>query len=261
MPIVKDTAPVYAPVGDIELMRYVDLVKFLSMLQRKALFFCRLDRLEDHFEGTLPKANRELWVAHERRLRTSGFFDVEISDEDIERMADERIQLQERLRSINCVSCWNKGNESAALWRIYSDYGRGLMIRSSSGRIEKSLINSLQEIRLSEVKYIDHGKEIMPEGNTMYAMLHKHVAYSYENEVRLILDLMPAQGWEHDWSKEEFNTGIFASVDLNELIEEIVIGPFSPKWYRNMIENLCLRYELKKPIRNSVLTPPEAVKN
>ena len=60
MPIVipnKHTSPVYYPEENYQIVKYMDLTKFVSLLQRKSLFFCRLDKLEDHFEGTTAKSN------------------------------------------------------------------------------------------------------------------------------------------------------------------------------------------------------------
>ena len=42
---------------DASAWRYLDLPKYLSMLDSQALFFCRLDKLGDPFEGSLPRAN------------------------------------------------------------------------------------------------------------------------------------------------------------------------------------------------------------
>ena len=38
------------------LWRYLDFTKFVALLDTKALFFARIDKLEDRFEGTLFKA-------------------------------------------------------------------------------------------------------------------------------------------------------------------------------------------------------------
>ena len=35
--------------------RYTDVPKFVSLLAHRALYFARLDRLDDPFEGSLPR--------------------------------------------------------------------------------------------------------------------------------------------------------------------------------------------------------------
>ncbi|KAF5417648.1 MAG: hypothetical protein C5S38_01290 [Candidatus Methanophagaceae archaeon] len=37
---------------DIKIWRYIDFTKFVSLLDKKALFFARADRLSDSFEGS-----------------------------------------------------------------------------------------------------------------------------------------------------------------------------------------------------------------
>lgn len=43
------------PDPDTRIWRYVDLTKFLDMLSRRKLYFARLDRLGDPFEGAIPR--------------------------------------------------------------------------------------------------------------------------------------------------------------------------------------------------------------
>jgi hypothetical protein len=62
MPILEFnqySAPVIYPKENYKVYKYFDIIKFISLLQRKSLFFCRLDKLEDKFEGSSPKLNIE----------------------------------------------------------------------------------------------------------------------------------------------------------------------------------------------------------
>jgi hypothetical protein len=40
---------------DRPVWHYMTLAKFIELLDEEALFFCRLDRLGDEYEGTLPR--------------------------------------------------------------------------------------------------------------------------------------------------------------------------------------------------------------
>ena len=40
--------------------RYIDLTKLLSLLENKALYLCRADKLNDPFEGSITKPALEL---------------------------------------------------------------------------------------------------------------------------------------------------------------------------------------------------------
>lgn len=50
---------------------------------------------------------------------------------------------------------------------------------------------------------------------------------SYEKEVRLIHEVQQ-EDWVHDWESEKYHNGVMNNVNIDELIKEIVISPFSP---------------------------------
>ena len=95
------------------------------------------------------------------------------------------------------------------------------------------------------------------------ALLFKHEAFSYENEVRLVsnefgsgnaplvvnLNLKPAQR----------NKGV--TVDLPELIHEIRVSPYAAPWLLELIEVTLQRFQLgEKPVRCSELAPSFGVR-
>jgi hypothetical protein len=254
MPILKDSVPVFYPETDYSVVKYIDLTKFLSLLHKQSLFFCRLDKLEDQFEGTTAKANFDYRVKYHQYLREIGAFKEPFTDEDIYEQVKFLFETEKKFKAIHCVCCWNKKeDESAALWKIYSDFSKGIMIRSSISRLKKSLEITQEEIRLSEIRYLNYEREIMPDGNIIFPIIHKQKAYAYEDEVRLIYETKQ-DGLEHDWTKEYVQEGIYIQTDLNELIEEIIIGPYSPIWYYELVKDITIKFGLNKPINRSVLT-------
>lgn len=265
MPIIKDSAPVKYPSKNSPLVKYMDLTKFISLLNRKSLFFCRLDKLEDKFEGITASRNYDYRIATHKALRKQmsnmpNYAKVERTDpnnmESIVQSVNEEYEFENKFKSLSCINCWNYfTQESAALWKIYSDFGKGLMIKTHLEKIELSLTNSTEEMRVSEITYIDYKKEIMPDFNSFYPLIHKDISYSYEEEVRLVHVVpIPESGWEYDWRKAEVQEGLYIKTDLNILIEEVIVAPHAPKWYFELIEDLCLKYNLDKPIKKSRLS-------
>lgn len=45
------------PPSEAILWRYMDFTKFVSLLEKSALFFARADKLDDPFEGFIPTNN------------------------------------------------------------------------------------------------------------------------------------------------------------------------------------------------------------
>ncbi len=52
--------PPLVPSSSSQLWRFMDVTKLISLLNRNALFFTRINKLEDSFEGTVSKATHEL---------------------------------------------------------------------------------------------------------------------------------------------------------------------------------------------------------
>ena len=59
MPNKSFTTPFPVEDENTTIWRYMDFTKFVSLLDKKKLFLCRADKLEDSFEGSLPLDNVE----------------------------------------------------------------------------------------------------------------------------------------------------------------------------------------------------------
>ena len=254
MPINQDSVPVFFPEKNYKLGKYMDIPKFMSLLHKEALFFCRLDILEDKFEGLTTDQN---WKSRRNdywELVHNGFFKKESSEVDIEQFIIDDYEFQKRLKSIRIVNCWNKfEEESVALWKIYAENGKGILVSSSRNCIMESLEKSHEIIHMSEISYIDFEKDEMPDGGDIYPVIHKQKAFKYEKEIRLIHEVESEPGFVHDWTKETNFEGRYINVNLDVLIHEIIIGPYSPKWTYDLISDFCNKYGLSKSVRFSKL--------
>lgn len=251
MAIIKDSAPVFLPKDNYTLSKYLDITKFISLLSTKSLFFCRLDKLEDQYEGLTAKRNYELRI--EWYDQTNKFLTTPLSDDQIINKVQEMYKYDKKIKEVNCVCCWNKAkDESIALWKIYSDYGKGIMIKTNISKLIDSLSSTDESIYLSEVNYIDYKKDIMQDGNSFFPIIHKQNQYNFENEVRLIHSVdFPQIGKFYPWDKEYITEGKLIKVDINLLIEQVVVGPFAPHWMISLIEDLMNKYGLNLPIKKS----------
>jgi hypothetical protein len=52
------------PGGDTKIWRYMDLARFLSILESRSLYFSRADNLGDPYEYAIPKRHFEFWNQH-----------------------------------------------------------------------------------------------------------------------------------------------------------------------------------------------------
>jgi hypothetical protein len=61
-------------------------------------------------------------------------------------------------------------------------------------------------------------------------------------------------GWEYDWTKEENSGGKYFKVNLDKLIDEVVVGPYCPKWQFDIIKDILDKYGVRKKVKRSRLT-------
>lgn len=221
---------------NIKIWRYLDFTKFVSLLDKQALFFTRADKLSDPFEGSYSKANIKL-----RPIAYKGI----LPEKAQRRLSD----IYRNSRRFTIINCWHINEyESAAMWKLYLKSDEGIAIQSTFKRLRESFNNYLEDVYVGEVKYIDYETELMPEGNTFYLFLHKRKSFKYEHELRAIIQKIPTKD-----GRELINLGAYISVDVNTLIERIFASPTAPKWFNELVESIVNKYNLKKEVVQSSL--------
>ena len=258
MPILKrgpNSSLFKYPSDNYLLVKYLDITKFISLLQRESLFFCRLDILEDHFEGTTSSLNQEKRYEYFANQHNYISGDPKLTDREIVENVHKLNQEEEKFKKLVCVSCWNKSkNESAALWKIYSDLNKGIMITSKVRNIIEAFSETSENIEFTEVVYINYNTDIMPDSSKWDTIYHKHKAYEYENEVRLIFTQNFDTTLTYDWNKEEVQEGKYISLEIRDLIDEIIISPYAPQWFFELVKDIIQKYGLNKPVMASELS-------
>jgi len=250
------SAPVYFPQENYKIARYFDLVKFISLIQTQKIFFSRLDKFEDKYEGTISQISQLEYTNWYMNFAKRRLFDIlETSvEEHVHNEITLELEAREKYKKLVCVSCWNRySSESYALWKIYSDLQKGIMITTDVEKLSLAFSDSKEKIQLSEIKYINYKTDKMPFGNMNYPIIHKNVHYEYEKEIRLIHLVNFQAGLKYDWSQEEVEFGKYVKINLDNLIEEIIISPNAPNWFFDLISNICKTYNINKIIRYSDL--------
>lgn len=229
--------------------RYMTIGKFLSLLKEKALFFARLDKFDDSYEGSrtwLQKA----WQQRSNKLRQEKGLPP-ISPLNIESIIQNTI-----------VNCWHmRDYESVPMWERYVK-GEGVTIQSTYERLSSSFDRfdgSEQQrnedgtdlhlfVRIGMVKYIDYRTYRGPiEG----LGLLKRLNYEDEREVRaIVMD----RSLMRDGRPTRFPTGgDCVGVDLAKLIEVIYIAPRLPQLLKSSVESLVKQYGFDFPVKESEL--------
>jgi hypothetical protein len=233
------------------LWRYMDLPKFLQLLEDKTLFFARADKFDDPFEGASGLLIRErewdeFYLSFFRDVcRNPPHGDSPMTEDAIEESA-QRLLTSFRASALHdrrttFVSCWHANTgESEALWRLYSPIGSGgVVIRTTADRLLRSLDQSAK-ITLGSVKYVDYRTNFAGLHDRIF---HKRKSLAHESEVRAITRGHLGNDW----------TGLPVGVDLHTLLELVVPSPFAPSWFPTLLASLVQRFGLTVPVKKSEL--------
>jgi hypothetical protein len=226
--------------NNVKVWRYMDFTKFVSILEKKALFFTRSDKFRDKYEGTIGIFNRKAYP--------SVYSKYDLSLEQIEKIYNDTINFNMASRERTIISCWHINDyESAAMWDLYLRNNEGIAIQTTYEKLKESFKNENRTIYIGKVKYIDFDNEWTPEGNSLYPFVHKRKSFEHENELRALHWIFPMD------SPTPFEFGDYINIDLQLLIDKVYVSPDSPKWFAEIVQSVMLKYDVNKPVVHSNL--------
>jgi hypothetical protein len=217
---------------DAKIWRYMDLDKFHSLLERKALFFCRADKFSDPFEGSIPRKEAEYRLTEAEK--NAQFFGRQFDLPSAEKNVRGLQFLHRKLKRSFIINCWHiNNNESDAMWRLYLKDNEGVAIQSNAMIINKIIANTGIKIDSSKIRYINYENDIWYHPieyprrsyNLMAPFVHKRVEFKHEQEFRLIYEIQEASENEDYWDSQESHIGKFIDVDVSNLIEKVWLPP------------------------------------
>lgn len=263
--------------GSPSLWRYMSIDKLIDLLEKESLYFSPLSHYSstDPFEGYLPK------VAFEALSSAFGksYTEIETVYFQLQEMADRaksegatnvvgeellqelRVRLDSQSDFIKesyktiakgiTVNCWHSNShESEAMWRLYSENGKGVSIKTSVASLKKSIESVEQQllVQIGAVKYLDfHDESIMPGDCVIdghISPLLKRASFSHENEIRLFtvpqIDYKSLAGFKPEAKSVD--------VKIQELVEEVYISPFANEPFISSVKAICSKYDLDSTV-------------
>lgn len=229
------------PPRNAKIWRYMDFAKFISTLDKEALFFSTADKLGDPFEGSFPKANVD---------KRRGVWTTQISGANAPPSLSEYYRLFVQRTAVNC---WHLNDyESDAMWKLYLNMGEGIAIQSNVGRLISSLKKYTQDkIHMYRVEYVDYETFKIPE-DSLSPYFYKRISFKHENEFRAVIQKDREGQIKAD--KIPFINGIYIPVDLEKLIERVYVSPTCPDWQKEATQSIMDIYELNRRVRRSKLS-------
>lgn len=244
--------PVFkAPSESTTIWRYMDFTKFVSLLDRQALFFVKgLTLKDDPFEGAIPDS-----MFNEIIRQVGG-------DEGLENFRIGREAI--------AISSWHVNDvESAAMWKVYLTGSEGIAIRTTFERLCDSFRNTERTVYIGEVEYIDYETQSFESNNASSYFLHKRPNFSHENELRAVTKSTALMTRPQEFragsaflgiasvgnssgkpvndlleSEEITANGIYIPVNLATLIECVIVAPTAEEWFVGLVGSVVKKYGL-----------------
>jgi len=246
------------PPDDIVLWRYMDLAKFLLLLEKKSLWFSRMDQFEDPLEGTFTDAELD----HLRSLDSASTMLPSL-------ISERYVRGSLQMRATAYVNCWRSGQtESMAMWDLYGKGGSVVAVRTTIGDLKGAISASALRIFLAEVTYVDWSHAPF-DNNPLVMCFRKDSSYEHEKEVRAVIwdvdvigenmsDALLSARTRTDYpnsgmdpfilQKTDGRMGIEVSFDPARFITEVVIGPRETHTIAGLVECILNRYGLKTKV-------------
>jgi hypothetical protein len=229
----------------------MDFAKFVSLIDSGSLFFPRVDRLQDPFEGSWPRVNVENRTANVPDLMSS-----EARESFLEAMRDKSETSKQWPRYF-AVSCWHMNeHESEAMWRLYLKDDKGVAVQSTYGKLKNVLDKPEEPVYLGMVKYVDYDSEVINDGNIMNPLAHKRKSFEHEREVRALVGRLPTKtnGSGFDFDRDTIQGGgVQVKIDVCELVERVYIAPVAPSWFEALMKSVLKRYGYDFEVQRSKL--------
>jgi len=228
------------PDPNSKVWRYMDFTKFVSLLEKREIWFTRADKLNDPFEGTLSKMS----------LYLDGVVPEQSSEYD--RLVNIVRDSQRKWRKWVVVNCWHLNEyEFAAMWSLYIKSDCGTAIQSTFNRLTRSFdAYNDKSVYVGLVQYRDYDIEKIPVTFPFSAAMYKRRSFEHEKEVRAII-INKEKGVELD--TEPVFEGLSVPVDLDTLIERIYVAPQIGDWAYELVKSVASKYGINKPICHSSL--------
>ena len=246
------------PKPSAKLWRYMDLAKFLSLLDSSSLYFTRIDHFNDPYEGALGiSTNENAWIKMEmqRRAPFVNLKEIKNGENEVEREKNEFEEYRRKIRRWrlnNYISCWHQADvESEAMWQLYSrDTQQGIAIQTTFERLYQALPITAN-CNFGMVNYIDYSEYNNGVSGKYFHMFdapwYKRLSFAHEKEFRVISE-------SPDFSMLTDAHDLLIPVDLNLLIENIYFSPNADEWFVKLVSNIVKKkYALYCPMLQSDL--------
>jgi hypothetical protein len=224
-PIYREDWPYSSIHPQQALLRYMDFWKFEDLFQKQSLYFSRADKFKDPLEGMPSPDGVQGTSASDIAFQKTALW--------VEPCYEEQLAYRAIAKGCTFVNCWHINTiDTPAMWDAYTKSNESVLVVTTQERLEASL---KQQVVKSGVKYVS-SETPRTEFGDRSLFFYKDEQYSFEQEYRLLVDLMMLGGSVSPDDRADFGRHI--PVDLSMLVQFILPHPQANEETRNKIEAL-----------------------
>jgi len=246
--------------------RYMSFGKFISLMTYHALWFSKLNILQDTYEGLIPEKVKQ--QMHEKNQR----FKCQFNTPEFHRQIDAWPNKNEDDgRELLVVNCWFLGeSESERMWSEYGGSAEAVAIKATIGRLAKYVFvpNDEHVSHIGLVSYVDHDTHEMTayEAHQAHerAFLKDKKRFSHEQEIRIVTVNVKTTGCVSmegkPYTAEQVagkdmnnfeNPGLYVGVHLDGLLTEVLVSPNAQDWFEKLVRRIVELSKLAAPVSRS----------
>lgn len=243
---------------DVSLWRYLSFDKFMDFIVSKVMWFPRITEFKDKYEGYVKEENIFKYAIYEV---VDNEINVNFKDSaEAEQIVDDAWgntkyeDIKNSIRNVY-VNCWNQSvRDSELMWLAYGN-GNSIAIKTTSNSIIDSInksseyINNIFWFDFGKVNYINHDEVKINGISRVEPAFWKKKRFEDEKEVRIVA--YRYECIENDkynlitHLNDDMSEANGIKVDIENLDFEVIVNPYSDKWFYSLIKELSNTYKFK----------------
>ncbi|MNP34779.1 hypothetical protein D3C76_1280860 [compost metagenome] len=134
------------------------------------------------------------------------------------------------------------------MWKLYAQTNEAIAIQTTYEKLHTLMPEACF---IGELNYIDYKNDVIDIYNSFNPHMIKRNSFSHERELRALIQDNEAsskaspdgKGRAHDYSAVNEKNGISVTVNPTDLIQSICVAPMSPKWFKQLVKEICINHE------------------
>jgi hypothetical protein len=136
------------------------------------------------------------------------------------------------------------------MWDLYGKGSGIVAVTTTVVLLKKQLAPDQRQVFMAAVRYVDWSAPNVVSG-LLDLVARKEISYAHEAEMRAFVWDISALNSQKYLHPEQLPAGLAFSIDPQELVSEVWVGPREKSWIPPIVEETVARYSLNIPVKVS----------